>query len=399
MNQQFTDIIDDQLDPILGEFTSITLTSSSIINSPLKLIRQSNVVEIQNVHTKYKRLIYEIIEKIIIEIEKYYQQLIERNQAINFKLYQRIAEQTSNIQQLQEIVNQLTQENLQFRNKEFEEEITQEFYDPQQYAIRQQKKELLELYDLNDQLSNKLKRQESINNQQQDTIKRQISQLNLQDKKIAEQQQLIAYLKSQIEELQKQQIEFQQQIRNLQRNSQKHIDSNINYQSCDINSSKAKHSTLNQNDSIDNQNDKQETEQQSNKLTKRIKNQLTSDQETATQPSQKCIFQKRQKLILQSLEYQNCSDFEVSAKNRQYYQNTIKKTELLDISEIIKPKYKKRPQDLDDLYLYSNRYRNSSVDHYYEPPKQYRFNIKPTLISPLSQRKTKQKRNRLCTLE
>ncbi|CAK93180.1 unnamed protein product (macronuclear) [Paramecium tetraurelia] len=353
MNQQFTDIINDELDPILGEFTSQTLASSSIITSPLKLIRQSNVIEIQNVHTKYKRVIQETIQKIILEIEKYYQQLIERNQAINFKLYQRIAEQTSNIQQLQDIVNQLTLDNMQFRNKQYEEEITQEFYDPQQYTIRQQKKELLELYDLNDQLSNKLKRQESVNSQWQDTIKRQNSQLLFYEKKITEQEQFISDLKIQISELQKQNTELQQQFNNISKQSQKCIDRLNQHEKNDIHSSKGKYSTLNQNETI-------ETQQQSNKLTSQLKIINTTDHETATQPSQKCILQKRQKLILQSLEYQNCSDFEISVKNRQYYQNTIKKTELLDISDIIKPKFQKKPQILDDLYLYSNRQRNTT---------------------------------------
>ncbi|CAD8089423.1 unnamed protein product [Paramecium sonneborni] len=87
---------------------------------------------------------------------------------------------------------------------------------------------------------------------------------------------------------------------------------------------------------IDNQNYRQETEQQSNKLINRLRNIPTTDLETVIQPSKKCIFQKRQKLISQSLEQQNCSDFELSAKTRQCYQYTIKNYELLDISEFIK---------------------------------------------------------------
>ncbi|CAD8064511.1 unnamed protein product [Paramecium primaurelia] len=399
MNQQFTDIINDQLNPILGEFISQTLTSSSIINSPLKIIRQSNVVEIQNVHTKYKRVIKETIQQIILEIEKYYQQLIEKNQAIIFKLYQRIAEQTSVIQQLQNLVNQLTQENIEFRTKKPEEEITQEFYDPQQYTIRQQKKELLELYDISDQLQNKLKRQESINNQLLDTIKRQNSQLSSQQQSITEQQLMIQNQKSRILEHQKYQAELEQQIIDIQKQSQKIIERQNDQERIEIHSSKAKYLTLNQNDSIVSKFNKPEIQNINNKQLNPLKNLLTTDQETETQPSQKCLFQKRQKLLLQSLEYQNYSDFEISVKNRYQSKNTIKKTELFDISEIIKPKYKKKPQDLDELYLYSHRYRNSSVDHYYEPPKQYRFNIKKTLISPLSQRNTDQKRIGLCTLE
>ncbi|CAD8089425.1 unnamed protein product [Paramecium sonneborni] len=135
MNQQFTDIIDNSLDPILGEFTSININ----IFKHYKFSSGSGHLMLQKLKISTK------------------------------------TEQTSNIQQLQEILNKLIQENLQY-----EEEIILEFYDPKQYTIKQQKKELLELYDLNDQLLNKLTKQESINNQQQDTIKRQNSLLNSQ---------------------------------------------------------------------------------------------------------------------------------------------------------------------------------------------------------------------------